>query len=144
MTEESKMVHPGDLANADAATVSPVSDSSPAGQEGITLKWGTLKGWSIKTEATRAALQAYMDAGPVCYSAMAQRDTPEQKQALCNAIDVVDGEIWNDWDGVAMTKDEAKAYVMNYGKPRSAAPSSAEQTDNSAPGMNPNQLATHP
>ena len=32
------------------------------------------------------------------------------------SIDQIDGEIWNDWDGVVMTKDEAKAYVREYGK----------------------------
>ena len=83
--------------------------------DGITLKWGTLKGWSFESEAAKAAAQAYFDAGPVKVSAMLQRDTPERKQALCALIDVIDGEIWNDWEGTTMTKDEAKAYVMEYG-----------------------------
>lgn len=46
--------------------------------------------------------------------AMQQRDTPEQKQALCDLIDAIDGEILNDWTGKTMTKDEAKKYVTEY------------------------------
>jgi hypothetical protein len=80
----------------------------------LTLKWGTVKGWSLESEEARAALQKWADGG-VSMSVMAQHDTPEQKEALCAAIDHMD-EIWNDWDGVKMTKEEAKNYVMNYGK----------------------------
>lgn len=47
---------------------------------------------------------------------MAQRDTPEQKQLICDLIDLCDGEIWNDWDGVVMSKEDAKKYVMTYGQ----------------------------
>lgn len=83
--------------------------------DSITLKWGTLRGWKLESEAARTAAQAYLDAGPQSMSAMAQRDTPDQKKALCALIDTIDGEIWNDWDGVKMTKDEAKTYVMEYG-----------------------------
>lgn len=47
-------------------------------------------------------------------SAMGQKDTPEQTEILCELIDAIDGEIWNDWDGKIMTKDEAKEYVRDY------------------------------
>jgi hypothetical protein len=50
----------------------------------------------------------------VSYSCMAQKDTPEQKQLICELIDAFDGEIQNDWSGEMMTKDEAKDYVMTY------------------------------
>ena len=83
--------------------------------DSLTLKWGTLKGWDLQSESARAAGQAYADFG-MSMSAMAQHDTTEQKKALCALIDAVDGEIWNDWDGVVMTKDDAKKYVMGYGK----------------------------
>lgn len=45
-----------------------------------------------------------------------QRQTPEQRELICDIIDAVDGEIWNDWDGVTMSKDEAKKYVREYGQ----------------------------
>ena len=84
--------------------------------EELTLKWGTLKGWELgDNEAARAAAQRYADGG-MSMSAMAQRDTPEQKQALCDLIDAINGPIWNDWAGAEMTKDEAKKYVLEYGR----------------------------
>ena len=82
----------------------------------LTLKWGNVKGWDGFEEGTpaRAALDKWSDSGPG-YSAM-QRANDDQKELICEIIDAVDGEIWNDWDGVKMSKDEAKAYVRDYGK----------------------------
>ena len=82
--------------------------------EHLLLRWGTIKGWNLETEQSKAAMQRWMDAG-VSLSAMAQHDTPDQKQAICALIDVLDGEIVNDWSGETMSKDEAKKYVMEYG-----------------------------
>ncbi|MAK86535.1 MAG: hypothetical protein CMK96_06255 [Pseudomonas sp.] len=85
--------------------------------ETLYLKWGTVKGWEDLSDASAAALQKWADFG-VSMSATTQRDTTEQKQALCDAIDVVasgGGVIWNDWNGEEMTADAAKAYVMGYG-----------------------------
>lgn len=81
--------------------------------EYLLLKWGSLKAWKLKTEKSMQALQKWADGG-VRASAMAQHDTQEQKQALCKLIDVVDGEITNDWSGEKMTKEEAKTYIMEY------------------------------
>ena len=81
--------------------------------ESLELKWGTLKGWCLESEANMGILRRYVDLG-YSMSAMAQRDTPEQKQLLCELIDAVDGEVWNDWDGEVMTKEAAKKYVMDY------------------------------
>lgn len=84
--------------------------------ESLMLKWGSLKGWDVDENGPAfAALNKYFDAGPVSMSAMAQRDNEEQKKALCEVIDAINGEIWNDWEGKTMTKDEAKKYVMEYG-----------------------------
>jgi len=83
--------------------------------ERISLKWGSLKSWHTKSEAAQAALKRYFDSGPVMMSAMAQRDTPEQKEALYALIDAIDGEIWLDWDGKQVSKEEAKEYIRNYG-----------------------------
>lgn len=84
--------------------------------EYILLKWGTLKGWNIAgNDAAMAALQRYFD-DEVSMGSMFQRDTDGQKQAICDLIDAVNGEIRNDWSGELMTKDEAKKYVLEYGK----------------------------
>lgn len=86
--------------------------------EELILKWGTVKGWDLDNDASIAALQKWADFGSTM-SAMAQRDTPEQKQALCDAIDVIaagGGKIFNDWDGEYMTAEAAKKYVMEYNR----------------------------
>lgn len=83
------------------------------GPESLLLKWGTLKGWDFKHEATKEAARHYASFG-MSAGAMTQRDTDEQKEALCALIDAVDGPITNDWSGETMTKDEAKKYVREY------------------------------
>lgn len=82
----------------------------------IDLKWGNIKGWSGMDEGhpARAALEKYLDSGQGL-SAM-QRQTDEQRKLICDVIDAVDGDINDDWNGGTMTKDAAKAYVLNYGK----------------------------
>lgn len=82
--------------------------------ESLDLKWGTLKGWSLGSNQKAIDLcNRYVDLG-ASMSAMAQKDTPEQKQIICELIDAVDGEIRNDWSGEVMTKEAAKKYVMEY------------------------------
>lgn len=81
----------------------------------LLLKWGTLKGWEVTgNDAALEALRRYHEE-PVAMGAMSQIDTDSQKQALCDLIDAVDGDIQNDWTGEKMTKDEAKQYVREYG-----------------------------
>lgn len=82
--------------------------------QSLTLKWGNVKGWDGAEEGTpfREALDKWCDSGQGL-SAM-QRQTPEQRELICSIIDAVDGEIWNDWDGKVMSKDEAKTYVRGY------------------------------
>lgn len=83
--------------------------------ESLSLKWGTLKSWDIESEAAKAALKKWADGG-VSFSAMSQRNSDEQRQALCELIDAVDGPIVNDWSGETLSKEEAKKYVLEYGK----------------------------
>lgn len=83
--------------------------------ENLLLKWGTLKGWNLENEKTKGIMKRYIDLG-ASYSAMQQDDTPEQKQLICELIDAIDGKIQNDWSGDMMSKDEAKKYVLEYGK----------------------------
>lgn len=80
----------------------------------LTLKWGTVKGWKLETEAAKAALQKWADGG-VSMSAMAQNDSPDQKQAILDAIDHMD-EIYLDWEGKNVSREQAKSYILNYGK----------------------------
>jgi hypothetical protein len=85
--------------------------------ESLSLKWGTLKAWELKTEPSMAALRKYHEAGSVSMPAMAQHDNDAQKDAVCELIDAVDCEtIYLDWDAVYVTKEAAKAYVRNYAR----------------------------
>ena len=81
--------------------------------EHLLLKWGTIKGCEVETDASRAALDRYFSE-PTAYGAAQRHDTATQKQAICDLIDAIDGEIQNDWSGEVMTKDEAKKYVLEY------------------------------
>lgn len=80
----------------------------------ISLKWGTLKGWRIHSEEQRALLTRYVELGS-SMSAMMQRDTPEQKDIICQLIDLCEAPTINlDWEDRDVSKDEAKRYVMEY------------------------------
>lgn len=86
-----------------------------ANTETLSLKWGTLKSWHLTTDASRAAFSRYRDAGKMSLSAMAQHDNTAQKTALCELIDVLDSDqVYLDWDGKYVSKEEAKEYVRNY------------------------------
>ena len=80
----------------------------------VTLKWGTLKSWNLTSEKGIELLKKYCEIGS-SFSAMSQRDTPEQKVLICEMIDTVQGEIYLDWDGEYVSKEDAKKYVMEYG-----------------------------
>lgn len=83
----------------------------------LTLKWGTLKSWGFNhSEKAAELLKEYNQIGS-SFSAMAQRDTPRQKEIICELIDLCDDDtIYLDWDGKYISKQEAKDYVLNYGK----------------------------
>lgn len=84
--------------------------------EYLTLKWGSLKSWNFTGEKTRELLSAWSALGS-CASAMFQHDTLKQKQIICDLIDAGAFEtVYLDWDGKEVSKQEAKDYVMNYGK----------------------------
>jgi hypothetical protein len=83
--------------------------------DSLTLKWGTLKSWDIHSEKGKALLRRYHEIGS-SLSAMAQKDTTEQKDIICQLIDCCAGDIYLDWDGEYVSKEKAKEYVRNYGK----------------------------
>lgn len=84
------------------------------GQDHISLKWGTLKSWHLHSEKGQELLRKYFELG-ASYSAMAQKDTPEQKDLICQMIDECNAEtIYLDWDGVEVSKDDAKKYVREH------------------------------
>lgn len=87
----------------------------------LLLKFGTVKGWNIPDSRPDAleALQKWADHG-YYMSVFAQKDneTPEQQQALVEALDYFD-EIELDWDGKKVTPEEAKQYILYYEKDES-------------------------
>lgn len=85
-------------------------------KEHLTLKWGTLKSWEFNSEKGKELLEKYFKIGSSA-SAMLQKDTDEQKKIICDLIDIgTFKKVYLDWDGRYISKDEAKKYVMDYGK----------------------------
>ncbi len=82
--------------------------------EHLTLKWGTVKGWDDLTEKSQAIMERFFADGMSMSCAMDKPDA-DRKAILCELIDQLDGEIYLDWDGKYVSKDEAKKYVTGYG-----------------------------
>ena len=82
----------------------------------LTLKWGTLKSWNFK--GNEEALKLLSDYGQIgaSYSCMMQKDTEEQKLIILKLIDLMPGDIYLDWDNKYVSHEDAKNYVINYGK----------------------------
>ncbi len=88
-------------------------DEPPA--EHLTLKWGVPKAWRLR----KPALEKLREYAALGWSggAMTQPNTPEHKRVLCELIDVLScPTVKNDWTNEDMTKEQAKAYVLSYGK----------------------------
>jgi len=80
----------------------------------LTLKWGTLKSWHFDSDQAIQLLKEYNEIGQSA-SAMLQKDTPRQKEIICELIDLCDADtIYLHWDGIDVSKQEAKEYVLNY------------------------------
>lgn len=80
----------------------------------LTLKWGTLKDWSFHSEKAKKLFKEYSEIGS-SMSAMMQHDTPRQKEIICELIDEGNfKQVYLDWDGKWISKEEAKKYVMDY------------------------------
>ncbi len=80
-------------------------------QDAISLKWGSLKSWNLHSQECLDLLRKWHELGSSA-SAIAQHDTPEQKELICQIIDKCTAEtIYLEWDGVDASKDDAKKYV---------------------------------
>ena len=81
----------------------------------LTLKCGTLKSWNFtNSKKGQKLLHEYGEIG-FSYSAMMQKDTPRQKEIICELIDLCNDKIYLEWDDEYVSKKEAKEYVKNYG-----------------------------
>lgn len=82
----------------------------------ITLKWGTLKSWRLTNPALDPLIEEYNNEGVSSISAMAQRDTPRQKEIICEMLEIIGKPVYLEWDSEYVSIEEAKKYVMEYGK----------------------------
>lgn len=105
-----------ELTNADSNSATIAGYTETGGNDSLLLKWGTVKRWDFKNEDCEAwqLLKEYLKDSPL--SCMANHPTEERKELLCKVIDKLNGEIQNDWTGEIMTKEEAKKYILQYGK----------------------------
>jgi len=86
-------------------------------EEYLTLKRGTLKGWEFHSAKCNKLLKEYFNIG-ACMSVALQKDTPRQKEIICELIDKGNFEkVYLDWDGECVSKEKAKKYVLDYDKP---------------------------
>ncbi len=89
-----------------------------SGEDRITLKFGTWKSCRLTSERGRDLLRRYVELGTAT-SAICVRDTPEQKELICQMIDECNApEIFLESDGIYVSKEVAKQYVMDYVKLR--------------------------
>ena len=86
----------------------------------LLLKWGTVKEWGGLNEQSVTILQRWAKIG-YSLSAMTHHDTAEQKEILYEFINQFDGEISSDWSGEKFTKEQAIAYIRDYGTEREKA-----------------------
>lgn len=80
----------------------------------VTLKWGTLKSYNVVTDSVWELMEKYLEQGS-SMSAMTQQDTQDQKQLLCNIIDLIGKPVYLEWDGEYVSTERAKEYIMTYG-----------------------------
>ena len=113
--QEKEMNTSGEVGTKPSGQAAESPHSAP---DDLTLKWGTLKGWSFPNNPKAMELiTRYHELG-ASFSVMTQHDTPEQKQILCDLIDVTNNPdgIYLDWDGKYVSKEEAKKYIVESGR----------------------------
>jgi hypothetical protein len=75
--------------------------------EYLSLKWGTIKSYDHLTEKSQDIVKRYFTGN---------KPNADRCDILIELIDQFNGEIWDDWKDVFMTKDEAKHYIREYGQ----------------------------
>jgi len=88
--------------------------TTPLSECYVTLKWGTLKSWKLGAPELKPLIEEYNEEG-ASISGMMQRDTPRQKEIICEMIDMIGKDVYLDWDGEYVSPEDAKKYVMEYG-----------------------------
>lgn len=98
---------------ASPTTVKTKVKKQPKEISSLSLKFGTLKAWDLKTKEQLDILKKYSKLGMAAGAAQ-QEDTPEQKKLICELIDTITNPrgIFLDWDGVYVSRKKAKQYVM--------------------------------
>jgi len=81
----------------------------------ISLKWGTLKAWRLTNPALKPLIEEYNQEG-TSLGAMTQHDSQRQKEIICEMIEIIGNPVYNNWSGEEMTVEQAKQYVMEYGR----------------------------
>lgn len=81
----------------------------------LTLKWGTLKSWKFSSPTAVSLVDRYIRLGSSASAAL-QKDTPEQKEIICELINLFPGRVYLDWEGKYISKAQARKYVLDYGK----------------------------
>ena len=97
----------------DAIKEAMIRHEDRCGPESLTLKWGTVKGWSGLSDKSLEIMKRFFADGVSMSCAMDHPDA-DRRLILCELIDNIDGEIWNDWEGKKLSKDDAKKYVLQY------------------------------
>lgn len=81
--------------------------------EKLSLKWGTLKSWNFQEDGL--AFESFKKLEDLSVSAMLNKHDEQEKLIICEIIDNLQADlIYLDWDGVYISKEEAKKYVMDY------------------------------
>lgn len=94
-----------------------INPETKSSEDYILLKWGSFRGFTLTSDKGIELATKYSALGR-SMSAMAQKDTDEQKVIMRQMIDECGGIIQNDWDGLFYTKQEAKDYIKEYGVER--------------------------
>lgn len=83
--------------------------------ESLELKWGTLKAWDLNEDGL--AFKALKKLNNLSLSAMMNHHDDSQREIICEIIDNLDAEdVYLNWEGKYVSKEEAKKYIMEYGK----------------------------
>jgi hypothetical protein len=83
----------------------------------LSLKWGSIKGWSGFGPNQIAIAKRWQELEGGTISAALSNRSSEINAVVCELIDSVDkngGKFWNDWLDKYMTAQEAKDYILNY------------------------------